>query len=121
MINYLIQTPKPIKCWGCGRPAELADIKSYNHDGGWGVEFGKAHRKWYYINCPCGYATSFDKLGIPRNAPIIPSFRQVAHRIHPDHNRHPEATGLMAALIRHKNNIEWYLRRFQGQLIQILH
>ena len=115
MINFLIQSPKPIKCWECNRPAELSDIKSYTHDGGW-------NGQWYYIDCPkCGYQTSFAKLGIPKNAPIIPSFQAVAKRIHPDHNHHKEATGLTRSLIHHKTNVEWFLKRFQAQLIQILH
>ncbi|MBI2624843.1 MAG: hypothetical protein HYW70_00690 [Candidatus Nealsonbacteria bacterium] len=45
-------------CWNCE-----------NHDGGWEVK-GFDKKQWLYYQCKkCGYQTSFDKLGVPRNKP----------------------------------------------------
>ena len=115
MINYLLQTKKPVRCWECGRPATISDIESYPHDGGW-------NGKWYYIDCPqCGYQTSFAKLGVDRAASGTLSYRGILNRIHPDHNNGSAlATKLTATFLKVRNSVEWFCERYKNDLMSLV-
>lgn len=62
------------QCWDCSGSLTVADIRHYDHDGGWKVD-GFTERQWLYFECPksrCEYQTSFAKLHIPREGPELP-------------------------------------------------
>lgn len=56
------------KCWCCHGQLKSANIRHYEHDGGWEVD-RYAKRQWLFFVCPkysCRYQTSFAAFGIPR-------------------------------------------------------
>jgi len=51
-------------CLACKKPHDAWTM--YEHPFGWRVK-GLVHKQWVFFNCPhCGYQTSWDKLGVPR-------------------------------------------------------
>ena len=60
----LRETPEA-HCLRCGHDLYGENIQAYPHSDGWVVP-GLQWKWWLSIECKCGYHTSFDKYGIPR-------------------------------------------------------
>ena len=63
-VWHNIKKSEHTKCFRCKKDLLGYDVKGYPHEQGWKTKKGK---QWLYIECPCSYQNSFDKLGITRN------------------------------------------------------
>jgi len=115
-IELLVQAKKAVRCWDCG--SNQFQIESYPHDGGWNTPEGK---RWFFLTCSkCGYQTSFDKLGISRNATGA-GFSDVLKRIHPDVcGGHPKATDLTQKLLNYRNHLGVFFKKYRDELLELM-